>query len=173
MNVSDQVNGEIGRLTDQLLEWQAQDGSWRFCFENGALTDAYMIIVLRTLEIADERLIRQLHDRLLATQHSDGSWRVYDDEAEGNLSTTVECYYALLYSGYSRETDTPVVKAKRFILSRGGLQNVSGVLTKVRLCSGAYDPDSFIGGSSILDSNKPYTGFVRTDGQPYRESCRI
>jgi sporulenol synthase len=127
-------------MTDKLSELQAPDGSWRFCFENGVLTDAYLIIVLRTLEMADGQLIRQLHDRLLDTQHADGSWKVYHDEEDGNLSATVECYYALLYSGYSRETDGPMLKAKRFILSKGGLRNINGILTKVMLAASGQFP---------------------------------
>ncbi|KIL34446.1 squalene-hopene cyclase [Cohnella kolymensis] len=131
---------EIGRLADQLSGLQAEDGTWRFCFENAVSTDAYMIIVLRTLEIADEPLIRRLRDRLLAAQHADGSWRVYPDEDEGNLSATVECYYSLLYSGYNRESDPPLAKAKKFILSKGGLQNISGVLTRVILAATGQYP---------------------------------
>jgi sporulenol synthase len=88
----------------------------------------------------DEHLIRQLHDRLLAAQHTDGSWRVYQDEEDGNLSATVECYYALLYSGYSRETDDPMLKAKRFILSKGGLRNINAVLTKIMLAATGQYP---------------------------------
>lgn len=127
-------------MTDKLSELQAPDGSWRFCFDSGVSTDAYLIIVLRTLQMEDEHLIRQLHDRLLATQHSDGSWRVYQDEEDGNLSATVECYYALLYSGYSRETDDPMLKAKRFILSKGGLRNINAVLTKIMLAATGQYP---------------------------------
>jgi sporulenol synthase len=133
-------------MTDKLYELQAHDGSWRFCFENGVLTDAYLIIVLRTLEMADDRVIRQLHDQLLAAQRTDGSWRVYYDEEDGNLSATVECYYALLYSGYSHETDGPMLKAKQFILSKGGLGNINGILTKVMLAvTGQYPwPTAFM-----------------------------
>ncbi|MBO9599989.1 MAG: squalene--hopene cyclase, partial [Cohnella sp.] len=91
---------------------QTRDGSWKLCYENVVLTEAYMILLLRTLEDSDEDLIRLLHDRLLAAQYPDGSWRAYPDEEEGNLSATVECYYALLYSGYSRATDPAMEKAR-------------------------------------------------------------
>ncbi|MCD9026091.1 squalene--hopene cyclase [Cohnella silvisoli] len=126
---------EIRRLSDQLLRLQTTDGSWRFCFESGVLTDAYMIIMLRTLEIADETLIRRLHERLLSAQQADGSWRVYSDEIDGNLSATVEAYYALLYSGYIDATDDAMLQAKRYILSKGGLRSINGVITKVILAS--------------------------------------
>ncbi|GGF90186.1 squalene--hopene cyclase [Paenibacillus abyssi] len=134
MNTKDTVNREIHRLTEQLLNRQSKDGAWRFCFENTLSTDAYMIIILRTLQFNDEALIRQLHDRILAKQHSNGAWKLYDDD-EGNLSVTVEAYYALLFSGYSEVTESPMRKAKHFIRSKGGLQNIQGVLTKVILAA--------------------------------------
>ncbi|MBW5449264.1 squalene--hopene cyclase [Cohnella sp. CFH 77786] len=137
--MSGQVGREIERLTELLSRLQAPDGSWRFCFENAVLTDAYMIIVLRALEIPDEPLIRLLRDRLLATQFEDGSWRAYPDEREGNLSATVECYFALLYSGYSQVADPQVAKARAFILAQGGLRNIGGLMTKVMLAvNGQY-----------------------------------
>lgn len=140
VDLSVQVDQAISRLSDALSRSQSNDGSWRLCYENAVLTDAYMIIVLRTLEIEDEPLIRGLRDRLLATQYEDGSWRAYPDEREGHLSATVECYYALLYSGYSRPEDPPMAKARTFILAKGGLHRVSGLMTKVILASTGQYP---------------------------------
>jgi sporulenol synthase len=133
MNVLSETNREIQRLIEELMWLQKEDGSWRFCFENGTLTDAYMIIILRTLQIDDETVIRQLHDRILAAQQADGSWRVFYDEEEGNLSATVEAYYALLYTGYSKKTDESMRKAMRFIMSKGGIQNITNILTQMFL----------------------------------------
>ena len=48
------------RLIQQLIESQTPEGSWDYPFETGISTDAYMIILLRTLEMDDEDLIRQL-----------------------------------------------------------------------------------------------------------------
>lgn len=134
-----EVSMAIQDLTQKLLQLQRQDGTWRFGFENGILTDAYMIITLRILQMNDEPLIRELHARILNEQQEDGSWKVYYDEAEGNLSTTVESYYALLFSGYSQPSEPAIAKAKRFILSKGGLRNISQVLTKIILAvTGQY-----------------------------------
>lgn len=127
-------------MSEILFRAQSPDGSWRFCYENAVLTDAYMIILLRTLEIPDEPLIRRLRDRLLATQFEDGSWRAYPDEKDGNLSATVECYYALLYSGYSQAEDPQVARARTFILDHGGLRSVSGLMTKVMLAATGQYP---------------------------------
>lgn len=140
MNLIGQVDREIVRLSERLSRLQSGDGSWRFCYENALLTDAYMIVVLRTLEIADEPLIRSLRDRLLSAQNADGAWRAYPDEREGNLSATIECYYALLYSGYNRADDPPLAKARTFILEKGGLQSAGSLLTRVMLASTGQIP---------------------------------
>lgn len=127
------VDDEIERMTTALIEQQRQDGSWRFCFENGTAIDAYVIILFRVLDVPNEALIRQLHDRILAAQQPDGCWRLFTDEEEGNLSASVEAYYALLYSGYSRTTDESIQRARRYILSKGGLGKITNILTKAIL----------------------------------------
>jgi len=109
-----EIRGEIQRLTEELIERQELDGTWRFCFENGISIDACTIILFRTLNNDKEDLIRQLHDRILAAQEPEGCWRWYHDDKEGHLSATVEAYYALLYSGYSKPEDEPIQRAKRY-----------------------------------------------------------
>lgn len=132
-DVQSNVKGELKRLTIALIEQQREDGSWRYCFENGTAIDAYVVILFRVLNIPNEALIRQLHDRIVAAQQPDGCWRLFADEEEGNLSASVEAYYALLYSGYSQATDEPIQRARRYILSQGGLGKITNILTKAIL----------------------------------------
>ncbi|WHY22100.1 squalene--hopene cyclase [Paenibacillus sp. G2S3] len=129
------VDHEIERLTAFLIDQQQQDGSWHFCFENGIVIDAYIIILFRILNVQNEALIRQLHDRILAEQQSAGFWQLYRDEEDGNLSTSVEAYYALLYSGYSKVKDAPILRAKHYIQSKGGIGKVTSILTRVILAA--------------------------------------
>lgn len=126
-----QVDEAIRRIGRELLDHQSEDGAWRYCFENGILTDAYMIILYRTLEIHDDAYIRALHNRILSLQEDNGTWKWYRDEEDGNLSLTAEAYFALLYSGFSHETDGHMQKAKQWMISKGGLHEVQSVLTKV------------------------------------------
>ncbi|TCZ74229.1 squalene--hopene cyclase, partial [Paenibacillus albiflavus] len=129
------IDAEIHRLTTNLIQQQQPDGSWHFCFENGIVIDAYVIILFRTLDIRNEDLIRRLHDRILAAQQQGGCWNLYADEEGGNLSTSVEAYYALLFSGYSHSADEPIQRAKRYIQSKGGLGKVTSILTKALLAA--------------------------------------
>ena len=56
----------IDWLVEMLRRDQSPDGSWTYPFETGLSTDAYMIILLRTLEINDEELIKGLAERILS-----------------------------------------------------------------------------------------------------------
>lgn len=128
-----QVNREIDRLINRLTASQQQDGSWHFCFENGTIIDAYVILLFRCLERNDEPLIQKLHDRILSQQQPEGCWRLYRDEGDGNLPATVEAYYALLCSGYSKPGDPAIARAKAYILSHGGADKAASILTKALL----------------------------------------
>ena len=68
----------------------------------------------------------------MSKQEKNGAWKLFYDEGEGNLTATVECYYALLYSGYYQKEDKRLRAAKKFILANGGLEAVS-MFTKVML----------------------------------------
>jgi sporulenol synthase len=134
---------EIDWLIERLRAEQSSDGSWDYPFDTGISTDAYMIILLRTLEIHDEELIQGLCKRILSKQEKNGAWKLFFDEGEGNVTATLEAYYALLFSGYYSKKDHRLIAAKRFILERGGLKNVS-TFTKIMLAlTGQYKWPSF------------------------------
>lgn len=126
------VEASINYLITDLTERQSPDGAWRFCYESTPITDAYMIILMRSLEDPDETLVQHLVQRLESRQNSSGSWSVYPNEKEGNLSSTIEAYTALLYSGYKTKEEPNLKKAKAFIEIHGGLKSCVS-LTKVML----------------------------------------
>ncbi len=135
-NVISEIEEEIHRLSADIVRRQHPDGSWRYCFENGITLDAYTIILIRVLEIeSEEDLIRRLHDRILDAQRPEGHWQWYRDESNGNLSLTVEAYYALLYSRISRSSDAALRKAERYIGSQGGLGKTTNILTRCMLAA--------------------------------------
>lgn len=132
------VDAEINRIIQELMKAQTTDGSWDYPFETGIVTDCYMIILLRTLEINDEPLILSLVERISGKQEADGSWKLFHDEQDGNLTLTVEAYYALLYSGYRSLREPRMEQASRFIAAGGGLAK-TGVVTKTILAlTGQY-----------------------------------
>lgn len=133
----------IDWIIAKLRKDQSPNGSWNYPFETGLSTDAYMIILLRFFELHDEELIKGLAERILSRQEQNGAWKLFFDEGEGNLSATIECYSALLYSGYYRKDDKRLLAAKQFILAKGGLQEAS-MYTKIFLAIlGQYEWPAF------------------------------
>jgi sporulenol synthase len=132
------INEGIDWLIEQLRKDQSPDGSWSYPFETGLSTDAYMIILLRSLEIDDEELIKGLVERIVSKQEVNGAWKLFYDEGVGNLTATIECYYALVYSGYISKENSRLKAAKKFIIENGGLEQAS-MFTKVMLAlTGQY-----------------------------------
>ncbi len=109
------VELEIMRLINLFEEQQTMDGSWNYPFETGIITDAYMIILLRTLNLHEEELIQQLTGRIISRQDRNGAWKLFYDEESGILSSTIEAYYALLFSGLYKKEDFELQKARNFI----------------------------------------------------------
>ncbi|KON87896.1 squalene-hopene cyclase [Sporosarcina globispora] len=141
--MNDTVSG-INYLIAALRKDQTHDGSWNYPFETGISTDAYMIILLRTLEIHDEKLIQGLAARIISKQEENGAWKIFEDEKDGNATATLEAYYGLLYSGFIQRENPRMKAARKFILEHGGMESVN-VFTKIMLSStGQYPwPESF------------------------------
>ncbi|MCM3078353.1 hypothetical protein [Brevibacillus invocatus] len=139
------VQTEIRRIQTSMVEWQKADGSWRFCLETSPMTDSHMIILLRTLSIDDEGLIEKLVSHIVSKQQDDGSWKLYPDEPQGNLSATIDSYYALLFSGRYTKNEPRMALARSFIRERGGLTQAN-LLTKITTAlTGQYQwPAHFI-----------------------------
>lgn len=110
------------QLINKFLSEQQEDGSWRFPCENGPHTDVYTIIILRVLNMPEEKLIIRLAKRLLSLQERDGTWKLHSDEEDGNLSATVEAYTGLLFSGVVSKNDERMKRAEEFIKRKGGLK---------------------------------------------------
>ncbi|MBW8351780.1 squalene--hopene cyclase [Bacillus sp. IITD106] len=133
------VNQHIKHIVNTLHNDQLADGSWGYPFDTGISTDAYMIILLRTLGINDEELIKELTERIVSKQEKNGSWKLFYDEDEGNVTPTVESYYGLLYSGYYTKKDEPLRQAKEYILANGGIEKAH-MFTKVMLALTGQTP---------------------------------
>ncbi len=139
MITSKMIDQQISSIMEKLKTRQKLDGSWKFCFEGGLMTDAFMIMTLRALDIKnEEQLIKILTERLLNTQTNTGSWKAFPDEKDGNLSATIQAYCALLFSGFFTPSYPTLKKAEQFIREKGGLSN-SHFMTKWMLAvTGLY-----------------------------------
>ncbi|KPV45671.1 hypothetical protein AN477_01820 [Alicyclobacillus ferrooxydans] len=124
----------IQTALQQLFKSQTPQGVWIDCFDTGAMPNAQTSIALYLLGVSDTDWTNLLLRQILATQRSDGAWSIYPT-GQGDLSTTVECYYALQLYGYWDGYDDRQRLAEAFIRQSGGLKKCRN-LTKVFLALG-------------------------------------
>lgn len=129
------IRARLDEMAESLLKQQSSSGPWRLCFDSGVMTDSYLILLLILLERPHEPLIQALATRIASKQEKNGAWKVYPDEVEGNLDATAEAYYALLSARFYLITDPPMIRARQFIISKGGLSEVRSLLTQVILAA--------------------------------------
>ena len=140
----------IHRARDYLLAQQNLEGFWWAELEANVTLTAEYIMLHRILIHADrhnafsnardrEAQIQQMARYLLRQQRQHGGWELFYGDG-GEISTTIEAYFALKLAGVS--PDQPQMQqARAFILERGGLVKAR-VFTKLHLALfGAYPWD--------------------------------
>lgn len=129
----------IRNTTDFFLKTQHEEGYWWAELESNVTITSEYIMLHFLLGISDPQKQAGMVKYLLNQQRRDGSWGLYYGD-EGNLSTTIEAYFALKLAGEDQES-APLVKAKEYILHHGGVE-ASRVFTKIWLALfGQYDWD--------------------------------
>jgi squalene-hopene/tetraprenyl-beta-curcumene cyclase len=120
----------IRRSQDYFRGSQSPEGNWCGELESNSTMEAEYLMLCYLLDRVDEDRVRKVANHILSKQRADGSWGQYY-EAPGDLSTSVECYFALKLAGYGAESE-PMQLARQFILSRGGVPKVR-IFTKIWL----------------------------------------
>ena len=118
------------RSQDYFRRTQYPEGYWWGELESNATMEAEYLMLCHFMGRRDEERWRKVCNHMLSKQRSDGSWGQYY-EAPGDVSTSVECYFALKLAGHSPYSE-PLRKAREFILSKGGMPKVR-VFTKIWL----------------------------------------
>ena len=120
-----------------LLGQQYPDGFWVSELESNVTITAEVIILYKIWGIADTKPLEKAKTYLLQQQRDHGGWELYYGDG-GELSTSIEAYTALRILGVSA-SDPMMVKAKNFILGKGGITK-SRIFTKMHLALiGCYD----------------------------------
>lgn len=133
MELWQEIDQTISHLVNKLRKRQYPDGSWRFCFETGPMTDSYLILLMNILGRREESWLKPLAERLLGLQEENGAWKLYADEEGGNMSATVEACVALIYGGYVSPDDPKMKMAWLWIQENIEKKRINSV-TKVLLC---------------------------------------
>lgn len=120
-----------------LLSQQTPQGYWQAELESNVTITAEIILLHKIWGSDRHRNIHKAEPYLRSQQGKHGGWELYYGDG-GDLSTSVEAYMALRLLGVSSE-DPALVRAKKFILSRGGITKTR-IFTKLHLALiGSYN----------------------------------
>jgi squalene-hopene/tetraprenyl-beta-curcumene cyclase len=120
----------IQRSCEFFFREQLPEGYWWAELESNVTITAEYVMLFHFLGMVDKVREGKMANYLLEKQTSEGYWTIYYG-GPGDLSTTVEAYFALKLSGY--DIDHPaMVKARAFILDNGGIIKCR-VFTKIFL----------------------------------------
>lgn len=109
---------------------QHPEGYWWYELQSNVTITAEYLMLRRFAGMEDEPRDRKIVNHLLKHQRDDGTWAIHFG-GKGDLSTTVEAYFALKLAGLS--PDEPVLqRAREFILCNGGI-GTCRVFTKIFL----------------------------------------
>jgi squalene-hopene/tetraprenyl-beta-curcumene cyclase len=117
-------------IVDHMKSLQRSDGYWWFTLEANETIGSEFIFLMHYLDDVDKDIQSGIAKRILDVQRKDGSWALYYD-GPGDLSTSVECYFALRLAGYA-SNDPALILAQEFILSAGGAEKAR-VFTRIHL----------------------------------------
>ncbi len=109
----------IRRCQEYLLNHQHQDGYWWGELESNVTITAEYLLLTHFLGVAQPARWQKIAAYLRSQQREDGSWAVWHG-GPPDLNCAVEAYFALKLAGVSPD-DPSMVKAREFILSRGGV----------------------------------------------------
>ena len=119
-------------IIERSQEWffrdQHPDGFWWGELESNATMDAEYLLLTHFLGARDEKIWRGVARDIRGYQRDDGSWALYHG-APGDLSTTIECYFALKLAG---DQGPHLEKARHFIREKGGIARAR-VFTRIWL----------------------------------------
>ena len=120
----------IALSQQHLLSIQDFNGYWWAELESNVTITAEVVLLHKIWRTDSTRPLAKAEAYLRSQQNSRGGWELYYGDG-GELSTSVEAYMALRLLGVP-SSDPALVKAKKFILQRGGISKTR-IFTKMHL----------------------------------------
>ena len=128
--LEDSVTEALRRTQEYFLSTQDPEGYWWGELESNPTMEAEYLLLTYYLDSDEGERWPPIVKDIQRRQREDGSWGMYYG-APGDLSTSVECYFALKLMGVS--PDEPAMqRAREFILSKGSVPKTR-VFTKIWL----------------------------------------
>ncbi len=120
----------LRHIQEYFLSTQHAEGYWWGELESNPTMEAEYLMLIHFVGSDEGERWGLIATDIKRRQREDGSWGMYHG-APGDLSTSVECYFALKLAGVPA-TDPLMVRAREFILSKGGVPKAR-VFTKIWL----------------------------------------
>jgi squalene-hopene/tetraprenyl-beta-curcumene cyclase len=120
----------IAASQNYLLSLQNPDGYWWAELESNVTITAEVVLLHKIWGTDRERPLYKVEKYLRSQQREHGGWELFYGDG-GELSTSVEAYMALKLLGVP-ETDPAMLRARAFILERGGISRTR-IFTKIHL----------------------------------------
>ena len=124
------VEEALSSVQDYFLRTQDAHGYWWGELESNPTMEAEHLLLVSFLGTDEGERIALVANDIRRRQREDGSWGMYYG-APGDLSTSVECYFALKLAG-DRPEEPHMEQAREFILSKGGVPEAR-IFTKIWL----------------------------------------
>ncbi|QSJ17331.1 squalene--hopene cyclase [Nostoc sp. UHCC 0702] len=131
------VAAAIAKSQEYLLSMQNPAGYWWAELESNATITAEVVLLHKIWGTDQTRPLHKVEAYLRTEQRQHGGWELFYGDG-GELSTSVEAYMALKLLGVPA-TDPAMIRARSFILGRGGISKTR-IFTKLHLALiGCYD----------------------------------
>ena len=124
------VKRAIAASQNYLLSIQNPEGYWWAELESNVSITAEVVLLHKIWGTDKTRSLHKAETYLRREQREHGGWELYYGDG-GEISASVEAYMALKLLGVS-ENDPAMVKARKFILDRGGISKTR-IFTKLHL----------------------------------------
>jgi squalene-hopene/tetraprenyl-beta-curcumene cyclase len=127
----------IAQSQNYFLSQQYAEGYWWSELESNVTMAAEVVLLHKIWGTDQSRPLHKVEHYLRSQQRDHGGWELFYGDG-GHLSNSVEAYMALKLLGVSA-ADPAMVKARQFILDRGGITQTR-IFTKMHLALiGCYD----------------------------------
>jgi squalene-hopene/tetraprenyl-beta-curcumene cyclase len=135
MQIQDRVTASkvpdaIAASQKYLLSIQKPQGYWWSELESNVTITAEVVLLHKIWGTDKSRPLHKVEAYLRSQQREHGGWELFFGDG-GELSTSVEAYMALRLLGVP-PTDPAMIKARRFIVERGGISRTR-IFTKLHL----------------------------------------
>ena len=121
------ISETLKSAIDYVKSKQYPEGYWNAPLDTNCCMEAQWLMAMYFIDFDDPKkdgVVRYILDR----QRQDGSWDVYFGAEQGDINTTLECYFALRLQGFSPENPV-MVKARKWLLENNWIDKIR-VFTK-------------------------------------------